>query len=359
MVVITDRLSKGVIADGLKNIEAETVAKWFVRRYLPHHFLPAAIVSDRGTQFTSALWKRICELLRIKRRLSTAFSPETDGSTERANEVIETVLRQFVDWAQRNWLERLPIVVSAICGRDSVSTGTSSFFLSHGWNQSLFESLADELSKEDHRDSPIARADRIVRRLKEAREWAQASMATAQEAQEQASNQKRDQAPNYKVGDRVWLSLENIKTDRPSKKLDARYAKFKVLEVVGSHSYKLDTPPGIHNVFHARLLRPANSSPLPGQIVEESQPPAILVDDTEMYDIECILDQKKAPGRGSRLRYLVKWVGYGQPTWEPESSLENTIALLDWEAKVKAGARVLGGRTKRKQSHRRFGEEGG
>ena len=55
IIVVTDRLSKGVIIDGLENIEAETVAKWFVRRYLPYYFLPTAIVSDRGTQFTSAL----------------------------------------------------------------------------------------------------------------------------------------------------------------------------------------------------------------------------------------------------------------------------------------------------------------
>ena len=53
--MVTDRLSKGVIIDGLKNIEAETVAKWFVRRYLLYYFLPTAIVSDRSTQFTSAL----------------------------------------------------------------------------------------------------------------------------------------------------------------------------------------------------------------------------------------------------------------------------------------------------------------
>ena len=54
MVVITDRLGKGVVADGLESIDAESVAKWFLRRYYPHHFLPRAIVSDRGTQFTSA-----------------------------------------------------------------------------------------------------------------------------------------------------------------------------------------------------------------------------------------------------------------------------------------------------------------
>jgi hypothetical protein len=332
MIVITDRLSKGVIADGLENIQAETVANWFVRRYLPHHFLPAAIVSDRGTQFTSALWKRICDLLRIKRRLSTAFSPETDGSTERANEVIETVLRQFVDWAQQDWLYWLPMAVSGICGRDSASTGTNAFFLSHGWNQSLFEGITDELSDDDERDSPVAQADRIIRRLKEAREWAQSAMAAAQESQERSANRTRDQAPSYKVGDKVWLRLENIKTDRPSKKLDARHAKFTVTEVIGSHSYRLDTPPGIRNVFHPRLLRPANSSPLPGQVVEEGQPPAILhdTDGAEMYEIERILDQKRAPGRGNHQKYLVKWVGYGRPTWEPHSYVEHTVALQDW-----------------------------
>lgn len=347
MIVLTDRLSKGVIADGLQDIEAETVAKWFVRRYLPHHFLPAAIVSDRGAQFTSALWKRICDLLRIKRRLSTAFSPETDGSTERINEVIETVLRQFVDWAQHDWLEWLPMAVSGICGRDAASTGTNSFFLSHGWNQSLFEGLSDELSDEDGRDSPVAKADRIVRRLKEAREWAQASMAAAQETQEQSTNRKRDQSTNYKVGDKVWLSLENIKTDRPSKKLDDRYAKFTVTEVVGSHSYRLDTPPGIHNVFHSRLLRLAKSSPLPGQVVEDTHPPAMLVDGTQMYDVECILDEKRNRGRGNKLRYLVKWVGYRRPTWEPESSMENTIALTDWKTRLREGLTPAGGRNKR------------
>ena len=55
MIVITDRLSKGVVADGLDDLEAETVVKWFIRRYYPYHFLPFTIVSDRGVQFTSAL----------------------------------------------------------------------------------------------------------------------------------------------------------------------------------------------------------------------------------------------------------------------------------------------------------------
>ena len=55
MIVVTDRLGKGIVADSLPDLEAETVAKWFIRRYYPHHFLPFAIVSDRGLQFTGAL----------------------------------------------------------------------------------------------------------------------------------------------------------------------------------------------------------------------------------------------------------------------------------------------------------------
>ncbi len=46
LVVLTDRLSKGVVADGLEDIKAETVVKWFLRRYYPHYYLPTTIVLD-------------------------------------------------------------------------------------------------------------------------------------------------------------------------------------------------------------------------------------------------------------------------------------------------------------------------
>jgi hypothetical protein len=51
--------------------------------------------------------------------------------------------------------------------------------------------------------------------------------------------------------------------NRPSKKLDAKYAKFTILEAIGSYSYRLDMPPGIHDIFHSQLLRLALYDPLP------------------------------------------------------------------------------------------------
>jgi hypothetical protein len=126
--------------DGLLEIIAESVADWFLRRYYPYHFLPRAIVSDRGTQFTSTFWKRICDTLRIQRRLSTSFSLETDGSTERANEVVQTMLQELVDWSQEDWVKWLQVRVSAICGRNATSTGIAPFFMMHSWNQEVFQS---------------------------------------------------------------------------------------------------------------------------------------------------------------------------------------------------------------------------
>ena len=85
LMVITDRLGKGVILEPMSTIEAKDVARVFLRTFYRQHGLPAAIVSDRGSQFTSALWKRVCQLLGIVRRLSTAYHPETDGAIERMN----------------------------------------------------------------------------------------------------------------------------------------------------------------------------------------------------------------------------------------------------------------------------------
>lgn len=143
------------------------------------------------------------------------------------------------------------------------------------------------------------------------------AIATAQQDQENTTNTHRQQAPQFKVGDKVMLSLENIKTDRPTKKLDAKYAKYTILKAIGSHSFRLDTPPGIHNVFYSRLLKLAVTNPFPSQKQDDAQKGPTLIGDQEEYEIEEILDEKRARGRGQRLHYLIKWVSHNKPTWEP------------------------------------------
>ena len=161
----------------------------------------------------------------------------------------------------------------------------------------------------------MARADLIVQRLKQATEWAQAAMAVAQEKQQAYANKARQQAYSFHAGDKVWLNLKNVQSLRPSKKLDWKNAKFTIIEPVGSHAYRLDTPPGIHPVFHASLLRPAYDDPLPSQVTDDSQPLPIKVDGHAEYEVEEILCAYNKPrGRGFTRRVLVKWTGYKVPT---------------------------------------------
>ena len=49
----------------------------------------------------------MCKQLGIDARLSTAFHPETDGQTERANQEINTYLRMFVNEHQDDWVPHL------------------------------------------------------------------------------------------------------------------------------------------------------------------------------------------------------------------------------------------------------------
>lgn len=326
LMVITDRLSKSIILEPMKEITTGAVAKTLLRCFVQHHGIPRGIITDRGTQFTSRMWKRLCKLLRIQRRLSTAWHPETDGATERANQEVERYIRIFATYAQDDWDELLPAAAVAINNRLATSTGLSPFFLTHGYNLEPIE--INERLRPDGK-SPVARGESIIQRLKEAAEWAQAAMASAQERQEENANTRRQPSDQFKPGDKVWLRLRYIRSDRPSRKFDWLSAKYTVLETIGSHACRLDTPPGIHNVFHVSLLRLAADDPLPSQRSDDYRPPAILTDDGEEYEVEEILQVKKVR---KQWKALVKWTGYVKPTWEPLDQMVDTAALARYEA---------------------------
>lgn len=63
-------------------MDAYSAAKLFHRHASRHHGLPDSITSDRGAQFTSTLWRRLCERLNVKAKMSTAFHPQSDGQSE-------------------------------------------------------------------------------------------------------------------------------------------------------------------------------------------------------------------------------------------------------------------------------------
>ena len=103
-----------------------------------------------------------------------------------------------------------------------------------------------------------------------------------QDKQAETANQRLLPAPVYHVGDELWLHHRFIRTTRPSPKLDyKKLGRFKFLEKVFSHAYKLDLLPymKVHPVFHVSILEPDFSDPLTGQ--RTPPPPPIIVDGEE------------------------------------------------------------------------------
>jgi hypothetical protein len=87
----------------------------------------------------------------------------------------------------------------------------------------------------------------------------------------------------------VWLSIKNLKTDRPSKKLDYKIISlFKIIKAFGN-IYTLNLPAHIkiHPIFHVFLLRKNPADLLPGQY--QDPPPLIKINGHNKYKVNDIL----------------------------------------------------------------------
>jgi len=67
------------------------------------HGIPKKIISDKGPQFISTFMGELCKALGIKKTMSTAYHPQTDGQTERINQEIKVFLRHYINYRQDNW----------------------------------------------------------------------------------------------------------------------------------------------------------------------------------------------------------------------------------------------------------------
>jgi transposase InsO family protein len=67
------------------------------------HGIPKTIVSDRGTQFVIRFWEQLHESLETKLIHSSSYHPQTDGQTERVNQIVEDMLRTSVMHFDKSW----------------------------------------------------------------------------------------------------------------------------------------------------------------------------------------------------------------------------------------------------------------
>jgi hypothetical protein len=107
--VIVDRLTKVAHFIPVKTTySGAKLAELYMAQIVCLHGVPKKIVSDRGSQFTSRYWKKLHESLDTRLNFSSAYHPQTDGQTERTNQVLEDMLRACALQRGSSWDKSLP-----------------------------------------------------------------------------------------------------------------------------------------------------------------------------------------------------------------------------------------------------------
>ena len=108
--VIVGRFTKSAHFLPVKTIyRAQHYAELYISRILSLHGVPRTIISDRGAQFVARFWEQFHSALGTQLIRSSAYHPQTDGQTERINQILEDMLRACVLSYSKKWDECLPL----------------------------------------------------------------------------------------------------------------------------------------------------------------------------------------------------------------------------------------------------------
>jgi len=280
---------------------------------------PEGVVSNRGSIFTSQFWSDLYYISQTKRRLSTAFHPQTDGQTERMNQTLEHYLRVFCDKEKPNWAHLLAQAEFVCNSSVNATTGITPFEALMGFTPSFHDRVEG-----DSLEGKVPTAVKRVEKLQQIQQRLRENWARSVERQKHYYN-KKHQSQEFKKGQLVMLSTKNLRLKAVSGKLAPKFiGPFRVLDRVGSLTYRLYLPDKydrLHNVFPVNLLEPyihrAGQEPLPMPELE---------DDKE-WEVEEIRDKRRID---SETRWLVKWLGWPSEynQWLAKKDLSNTPNLV-------------------------------
>lgn len=350
VLTIVDRTTKLVrFVPTRKESSAADIARLFRSTWYRHYGLPKVLITDRDRRFTSHFWRAFFTSIGTTIRLSTAFHPQTDGQSERANRTLEEYLRHYVCPRQDDWDDYLDLAEFAVNDSINPATGYTPFYLAFGRHPASPLDLMLGDAQVPSAQTAVSEMADTLRHARSRLEEARARMAAT------ANAHRRD--VSFAVGDLVRLSTANLALPSTmSRKLAARFVgPFKVTGVVNPVAYKLDLPPTmkVHNVFHVSVLQPwRTDKEFPSHRAGPARPPP--VDESgDQWEVDYLLDKRiRRLGRGKRVEYLVRWTGYGpeDDTWEPLSNLSGAQeAIAAYEAAHPATSEVPA-RSQRRQA---------
>ncbi|KAL0537123.1 hypothetical protein IC582_026093 [Cucumis melo] len=253
--VVVDRLTKSAhFVPGKSTYTASKWAQLYMSEIVRLHGVPVSIVSDRDARFTSKFWKGLQTAMGTRLDFSTAFHPQTDGQTERLNQVLEDILRACALEFPGSWDSHLHLMEFAYNNSYQATIGMAPF-----------EALYGKCCR-----SPVCWGEvgeqrlmgpELVQSTNEAIQKIRSRMHTAQSRQKSYADVRRKDL-EFEVGDKVFLKVAPMKGvlrfERRGKLSPRFVGPFEILERIGPVAYRLALPPSlstVHDVFHVSMLR--------------------------------------------------------------------------------------------------------
>ena len=248
IMVVVDKFSKMChLIPLLKVPDAQVTATMFMYYIFKLHGLPKSITSDQGKQFTSRFWKKFLKLLNIESQLSAPYHHASNGLAERYIATVTQYLRSFTMDDPSKWSDFVGFAEFAINNTCNSSTGKSPFQIVYGYNPTFdpntiavtntSASLTTKLDWDKH-FKPVYEL-----------------LLKSKQKSKLFADKKRMNAPEFKVGDFVWVSPPA--TSLHSNKLKPRReGPFKIINKINEVTFKLDLPSTSRStpIFHVERL---------------------------------------------------------------------------------------------------------
>ncbi|UYV67118.1 hypothetical protein LAZ67_4003958, partial [Cordylochernes scorpioides] len=257
IIVLTDYYTRYAETRAVSEATVKEVSKFLVEDIFLRHGAPQYLISDRGSQFTSNLMKKVMKTCKIKHCFTTSYHPQTNGLTERLNRTLINMLSMYVNTDQKNWDEILPFITHAYNTTIQETTGYSPFFLMFGREPtSLLDdrNISVDIDKDDYDEYIKHHLDKINR----TRKLVINNTIKTQEKMKK-NYDKKHMERSYEPGElvAVWTPIRKI--GKCEKVLRKYFGPYRILKKLPNVNYLIepkDNPGQDPLIVHVSRIKP-------------------------------------------------------------------------------------------------------